>query len=146
MLKKKDFYERVATRMEFIPLKGVYNNVGEPIKKARASARLARQTLQAAFEVIQRDLLAEQKITIGDIAVVKLINRQARLARNPRTGEQVQVPAKAALKIKPTNKLKKSILPAKKKVATVQSQPTPVQPSVTNTTTPVQLSVTDTTP
>lgn len=128
MLKKKDFLERVAARMEYIQLHGVYNNLGEPIKKARSSARLVRQTLQAAFEVIQRDLLTEQKILVGDIAIVTLSNRKARIGRNPRTGEPVQIPAKTSMKAKVSRKLKRSILPqsSKKKVAPVAAaSPTP---------------------
>lgn len=131
MLKKKDFYERVAVRMESIKLKGVYNNIGEPIKKAKASARLAKQALQAAFEVIQRDLLSEQKIVVGDLATVMFVNRPARLGRNPRTGEKVQVPAKIAVKIRLSGRLKRSIIPQKKKtekpVATITlTVPAPV--------------------
>lgn len=42
-----------------------------------------------------------------DLVKVERVDRKARMARNPRTGEQVEVPARRALKTRPLTALKK---------------------------------------
>lgn len=57
------------------------------------------------FDIIGEELLAGTAVQIQDLATIKLVARKARKARNPRTGEEVDVPAKRALKINPIGRM-----------------------------------------
>jgi DNA-binding protein HU-beta len=42
-----------------------------------------------------------------------LVKRKARIGRNPATGEQIKIPAKTVVKIRPAKAFKEAIVPAK---------------------------------
>ena len=42
----------------------------------------------------------------GGLGAVKLVDRKARIGRNPATGEQIKIPARTAIKITPAKALK----------------------------------------
>ena len=52
------------------------------------------------FEEIKEQIKAGNSVNIPDFGSFQAINKAARVARNPRTGEAVQVPAKKAAKFK----------------------------------------------
>ena len=61
------------------------------------------------FDIIGEELLAGTAVQIQDLATIKLVDRKERKARNPRTGEEIAVPARRALKIKPIGALTKAL-------------------------------------
>jgi len=65
-----------------------------------------RAVFQAVEEVVTKRLKAEGKIPLGGLGAVKLVDRKARIGRNPDTGEQIKIPARTAIKLTPAKALK----------------------------------------
>ena len=60
---------------------------GSQVSKAQVRAVFA-----AVEEVVTKRLKAEGKIPLGGLGAVKLVDRKARIGRNPATGEQIRDP------------------------------------------------------
>jgi len=56
---------------------------------------------------------AKNTFTLPGIGKLVLVNRKARLGRNPATGEQIQIPAKRVVKFRVAKACKDAILGAK---------------------------------
>jgi DNA-binding protein HU-beta len=65
-----------------------------------------RAVFQAVEDVITKRLKLEGKIPLGGLGAVKLVNRKARMGRNPATGEAIKIPARRAIKLTPAKALK----------------------------------------
>jgi DNA-binding protein HU-beta len=65
-----------------------------------------RAVFTAVEEVVTKRLKAEGKIPLGGLGAVKLVDRKARIGRNPATGEQIKIPARTAIKLTPAKALK----------------------------------------
>ncbi|MDQ2979386.1 MAG: HU family DNA-binding protein, partial [Acidobacteriota bacterium] len=52
--------------------------------------------------------------TIPGVGKLVLVNRKARLGRNPATGEEIKIPAKRVVKFRVSKKAKDAILGSKK--------------------------------
>jgi len=65
-----------------------------------------REVFRAVEEIVTKRLKAEGKIPLGGLGNVKLVDRKARIGRNPATGEQIKIPARTAIKITPAKALK----------------------------------------
>jgi DNA-binding protein HU-beta len=74
---------------------------GSQVSKAQVRAVFA-----AVEEVVTKKLKAEGKIPLGGLGAVKLVDRKARIGRNPATGEQIKIPARTAIKLTPAKALK----------------------------------------
>jgi DNA-binding protein HU-beta len=66
--------------------------------------------MQALRSTIYKTLRKEHKIKLDGLGVFQLKDRKARIARNPRTGETVNVPAKKVVKFRVLKVLKEAIL------------------------------------
>ncbi len=73
------------------------------ITKATAGALLDELASLAAKE-------AKNGFTVPGIGKVVLVNRKARMGRNPQTGEALKIPAKRVVRIRIAKALKDSIL------------------------------------
>ena len=73
------------------------------ITKATAGALLDELASMAAKE-------AKNGFTVPGIGKVVLVNRKARMGRNPQTGEPLKIPAKRVVRIRIAKALKDSIL------------------------------------
>jgi DNA-binding protein HU-beta len=58
---------------------------------------------------------AKNGFTIPGIGKLVVVNRKARMGRNPATGEAIKIPAKKVLKFRIAKAAKDSVMPAKKK-------------------------------
>ena len=59
---------------------------------------------------------AKNSFTIPGLGKLVLVNRKARMGRNPATGEQIKIPAKKVVKFRVAKACKEAILgPSKKK-------------------------------
>lgn len=59
------------------------------------------EILTQAAEIIHRETGADgTKITVKDLGTFKRVLKAARVGRNPKTGESVQIPAKSVLTFK----------------------------------------------
>ena len=76
------------------------------ITKATAGALLDELATMAAKE-------AKNGFTVPGIGKVVLVNRKARMGRNPQTGEPLKIPAKRVVRIRIAKALKDSILSRK---------------------------------
>lgn len=56
---------------------------------------------------------AKNSFTLPGIGKLVLVNRKARLGRNPATGEQIQIPAKTVVKFRVAKAAKEAVLGAK---------------------------------
>ncbi len=56
---------------------------------------------------------AKNSFTIPGLGKLVLVNRKARIGRNPATGEQIQIPAKRVVKFRVAKAAKDAILGAK---------------------------------
>ena len=66
--------------------------------------------LQALRNTIYKTLKKEGKIKLEGLGVCQVKDRKARVARNPRTGEMVNVPAKKVVKFRVLKDLKEAVL------------------------------------
>jgi DNA-binding protein HU-beta len=93
------------TRAEFAQAVQVAMDLGEKgLTQSKISAVLA------AAGKVSRELLDNgQDAEVIGLGTLKVVQRAARIARNPRTGAQVKVPAKRAVKFRPAKALKDAL-------------------------------------
>lgn len=60
-----------------------------------------KEIVQKTFDAIVESLVRDQRIELRNFGVFEVKPRAARKARNPRTGEQVEVPSKHVVTFKP---------------------------------------------
>lgn len=75
---------------------------------ARETGRTYAETrvmVEGLINVIGNALLAGEAVNLSGICTLTTIERAARKGRNPQTGETIDVPAKRALKCKPSRDL-----------------------------------------
>lgn len=65
---------------------------------------------QVLEEIIKAMKSGDKKLNLSGFGVFKVVDRPARMARNPRTGEQVQVKASKKAKFTPAKALKEAVL------------------------------------
>ena len=80
--------------------------VEEVIKATQMPRKEAEVTVETIFESIIGALQKGEKLEIRGFGSFRTRPRRGRLGRNPRTGEQVQVPAKRIPFFKPSKELK----------------------------------------
>ncbi|HSA00524.1 MAG TPA: HU family DNA-binding protein [Candidatus Paceibacterota bacterium] len=95
--------------------------MAKPLTKSQTAAATADKTgvtKKSASEVL--DFLAElayknakNTFTLPGIGKLVLVNRKARLGRNPATGEQIKIPAKKVVKFRVAKAAKDAILGTK---------------------------------
>jgi DNA-binding protein HU-beta len=73
---------------------------------------LKKKVSAAFFEELANVAYREAKnsFTIPGIGKLVLVNRKARLGRNPKTGETIQIPAKTVVKFRVAKAAKEAIL------------------------------------
>ena len=76
------------------------------------SKKQASQFFMAQAELAYKQ--AKNSFTIPGIGKLVLVNRKARIGRNPATGEEIQIPAKKVVKFRVAKAAKDAILGAKK--------------------------------
>jgi DNA-binding protein HU-beta len=79
--------------------------------KVGVSKKQATEFLEALAQLAYRE--AKNSFTIPGIGKIVLVNRKARIGRNPATGEQIQIPAKRVVKFRVAKAAKDAILGAK---------------------------------
>jgi len=80
-----------------------FQAVAEAADLPKAQVRVVFDAVEA---VVTKRLKGEGKIPLGGLGNVKLVDRKARIGRNPMTGEQIKIPARTAIKIAPAKALK----------------------------------------
>jgi DNA-binding protein HU-beta len=80
--------------------------------KAQISKKTASEILDLLADLAHKN--AKNSFTLPGIGKLVLVNRKARVGRNPATGEQIQIPAKKVVKFRVAKAAKDAILGAKK--------------------------------
>ena len=70
-------------------------------------------TLEALVNLAYKN--AKNSFTIPGLGKLVLVNRKARMGRNPATGEAIKIPAKKVVKFRVAKVVKDAIVPPKKK-------------------------------
>ena len=65
--------------------------------------------LKTVFETIKKEVAAGEKVDIAGFCSFSVADRAARTARNPQTGETIQVAAKKAVKFKVSKTFKDAV-------------------------------------
>ncbi|SHG27654.1 DNA-binding protein HU-beta [Desulfacinum infernum DSM 9756] len=88
-------------------------NKKELIEKVAATANVSKQdtasVVNALLNEIEAALKAGEQIAITGFGSFKVVDRPAREARNPRTGEKITVPASKVPKFVPGKSLKDAL-------------------------------------
>ena len=71
--------------------------------------REIEKMLEKLISTIQNALKAGEKVSVAGLGTFVVKEKKERLARNPKTGDSVHVPAKKAPKFKPGKELKEII-------------------------------------
>ena len=75
-------------------------------EKMSMQKKEAERVLEVFVATIQDALKNGQKVNLAGLGTFVVVEKKARVARNPKTGETVEVPAKKAPKFKPGKQLK----------------------------------------
>jgi nucleoid DNA-binding protein len=79
----------------------IIKELAERNKKYGVTVAATRRVVDGVFELIGRSLLTGKRIEVRNFGVFKVVDRAPRVARNPRTGERKEVPARKAVKYVP---------------------------------------------
>lgn len=78
-------------------------------EKAGLSKKAAEQTIGVVFDAITEGLIKEGKVQLVGFGSFEVKQRSARMGRNPKTKEPIQIPASKAPVFKPGKALKDSV-------------------------------------
>lgn len=89
--------------------KDIVLEVAEKPELAGLTQTQIKLVIQAALDHIVDSLLKGQNIELRNFGVFKVKHRKARMARNPRTGQKVQVSDRKVVVFKPGLLMKKKL-------------------------------------
>jgi len=95
--------------------------MAKPLTKSQIAAEIAEKagiTKKTASEILEHiaDLAyknAKNSFTLPGLGKLVLVNRKARIGRNPATGEEIKIPAKKVVKFRVAKACKDAVLGAK---------------------------------
>ena len=74
-------------------------------KEAGVSKAVAGKTLEVFMNTVADELKKNNKIGLVGFGTFSVVKRKARTGRNPRTGQEIKIKAKKAIKFKPGKNL-----------------------------------------
>jgi len=86
------------------------------------TAQLTQAVIQRTFAAIVETLETEGRIELRNFGVFEVRNRKPRKARNPRTGEEVQLPSRRVVTFKAGKEMTARIAEPKGRVALVGAE------------------------
>ena len=78
-------------------------------EKSGITKKDAERVVSATFETITAQLMKGEKVQISGFGVFEVKEREARVGRNPRTKEAIEIPASKAPAFKPSKALKDTV-------------------------------------
>lgn len=78
-------------------------------EKANITKASAERTLNAFLDSVQEVLVKEGKLTLTGFGTFAVETRMERKGRNPRTGDEITIPASKMVKFRPGKILKDSV-------------------------------------
>jgi len=89
-MKRKEFVKKIAENSQQSPL-------------------VVQKILREFVKVLAEELKNGEKVTISGLGQFKIKPTKAKLARNPKTGEPVQLPERKKISFRPTDWIRKYI-------------------------------------
>ena len=83
--------------------------VSKMAEKASLTKADSEKALNAFLESVQDTLVKEGKLTLTGFGTFAVEERKSRNGRNPRTGEEIKIPACKVVKFRPGKILKESV-------------------------------------
>jgi DNA-binding protein HU-beta len=83
--------------------------VAKIAEKNGTSKAQAEASMNAILDVIQDELAAGNKLTLTGFGTFSVSERKARTGRNPRTGDEIKIPACKVAQFKPGKVLKEAV-------------------------------------
>ena len=74
-----------------------------------ATLAQAEAAYGSLFDIIKKTLQNGDTLAVSGFGSFKLVERKARKGRNPRTGQEIQIPASKAVKFTPGKAFKESL-------------------------------------
>ena len=88
-------------------------NKSDLIAEISSKSSLSKQQVEAALaglqDVLVESLAAGEQVKLTGVFSAERVERSARTGRNPRTGEEIQIPASHGVKITAGSILKKAV-------------------------------------
>ncbi len=94
-------------------------------ERKRVKKVIVKTILQQFLSEIIRELAAGNRLEFREFGVFEVKTRAARKARNPRTGDRVQVPKKAIVHFKAGRAMKQAVLRNEARFASESAPPGP---------------------
>ena len=79
-------------------------------EKSGITKKDAERVVSATFETITAQLMKGEKVQISGFGVFEVKEREARVGRNPRTKEAIEIPASKAPAFKASKALKDTVM------------------------------------
>ena len=83
-------------------LKRIHSSLGIPII-------FLEKILNSILEIIANELNKKNKIKISGFGTFKILNKNSRIGRNPRTGDEYEIKSRRTIVFHPSIKVKKKI-------------------------------------
>jgi nucleoid DNA-binding protein len=75
-----------------------------------STKKQAKEVVETLFESITKSLKKKDPVAISGFGTFKLKQTKARMGRNPKTGEAIQIPAKKKITFRASKDLKQAVL------------------------------------
>lgn len=85
----------------------------ELVERHRLPPEAARRAVETVFDVVRAQLVAGNQVSVKDFGALKLVERTARIVKDPETGHQFIAPAENAVDFAPDGAFAKEIAKAK---------------------------------
>src|SRR5438270_11501907 len=93
-------------RTDTVTKKEIVKQIAERIGETQLKTK---DIVQQTFDAIRDTLIEQGRIELRNFGVFEVKQRKARKARNPRTGEKVEVPPKCVVTFKPGNEMEERV-------------------------------------
>ena len=75
-----------------------------------STKKQAKEVVETLFDSITKSLKKKDPVAISGFGTFKLKQTKARMGRNPKTGEAIQIPAKKKITFRASKDLKEAVL------------------------------------
>ncbi|MBE0478279.1 HU family DNA-binding protein [Candidatus Aerophobetes bacterium] len=83
--------------------------VDEVARQTGLTKKVSKKAVDAVISTITDSLVNREKITLVGFGSFKVMTRRSRRGRNPRTGEEIQIPAKEVPKFDAGKELRQAV-------------------------------------
>ena len=115
---------RLPKEIQVVTKKEIVKTISEDIGLTQLKTK---EIVQKTFDAIVETLVEEKRIELRNFGVFEVKQRAARKARNPRTGQRVDVPAKFVVTFKPGKEMEERVKQLENEAAAAQREWTPTE-------------------